>query len=65
MTREQQYRLIAECLVQRKPPRCAECPEYGKDVCPQTIEALPVGRPAPIRSEETMEMRVRRLFATV
>lgn len=67
LTKTERYRLIAECLERRRPPRCAECAGYGAEDCPQAIEVAPERRSAarPGWREETMDERVRRLFASV
>ena len=58
-------RLAEECREQRKPPRCAECEHHGAQDCPWSIETTPNRKPSSPRRDETMEERVRRLFAVV
>lgn len=58
-------RLAEACRERRKPERCAVCEHHGAPDCAWSIEVTPDGRPAPVRREETMEERVRRLFASV
>lgn len=66
LTTAGRYRLISECLEQRKPPRCAECGNYGAEDCPQGFEVAPERRSTPrALREPTMDERVARLFASV
>ena len=56
-------RLAEDCRERRKPPRCAECEHHGAPDCAWSIEVTPDRKPSPVWREETMEERVRRLFA--
>ena len=56
--------LAEKCREQRRPPRCAECVDHGAVDCPWSLETTP-NRAPKVRHEETMEERVRRLFAAV